>query len=44
MSELAFLDILHDRVKLLKLFWLAFWVSLVFLGIGYALILMDLIG
>ena len=44
MTELPLLDILNDRVKLLKLIWLAFWVSLVFLGIGYALILMDLFG
>lgn len=44
MTELPLLDILQDRVKLLKLFWVAFWASLVFLGIGYALILMDLVG
>lgn len=41
---MALLDFLHDRVKLLKLFWIAFWASLVFLGIGYALILADLFG
>lgn len=36
-------DILSDRARLLKLFWVAFWVSLVFLGIGYFLILQDLL-
>lgn len=40
---MAISDILSDRVKLLKLFWMAFWVSLVFLGIGYFLILQDLL-
>jgi len=43
-TELPLLDIFHDRVKLLKLFWVAFWASMVFLGLGYALILMDLVG
>lgn len=36
-------ELLGDRATLLKLFWLAFWVSLVFLGIGYFLILQDLL-
>jgi len=31
-------------VKLIKLFYIAFWVSLVFLGIGYAIIITDLFG
>lgn len=44
MTGLPLLDILHDRVKLLKLFWIGFWASLVFLGVGYALILLDLVG
>lgn len=44
MTGLALTDILHDRVKLIKLFQIAFWASLVFLGIGYALILLDLMG
>ena len=44
MTELPLLDILHDRVKLLKLIWVAFWASMIFLGIGYGLILMDLVG
>ncbi len=42
--RLSLSGILNDRVKLLKLFWIAFWASLVFLGIGYALIIMDLVG
>ena len=42
--RLSLSGILNDRVKLLKLFWVAFWASLVFLGIGYALIIMDLVG
>lgn len=44
MTKLALFDFLHDRAKLLKLFWLAFWVSLVFLAIGYFIILQDLLG
>ena len=38
------LDILHDRVKLLKLFWIAYWASLALLAIGYVIILLDLLG
>jgi len=43
-KAMPLLDILQDRVKLLKLVWFAFWVSMVFLAIGYALIMMDLLG
>lgn len=38
------LDILHDRVKLLKIFRIVYWASLVLLAVGYALIFMDLFG
>lgn len=44
MTELAISDILRDRGKLLRLFQIAFWASLVFIGLGYAIILMDLLG
>jgi hypothetical protein len=37
-------DLLQDRVKLLKLIWVAFWVSMVFLVIGYIMIIQDLLG
>jgi len=41
---LALSDLMSDREKLLRLFQIAFWASLVFLGIGYAMIIMDLFG
>ena len=44
MTVSPLLDFLHDRVKLLKLFWIGFLAGLVFMGIGYALILLDLVG
>jgi len=37
-------ELLQDRVKLLKLIWVAFWVSMVFLVIGYIMIIQDLLG
>ena len=44
MTGLSISDILSDRAKLVRVFQIAFWASLVFLGIGYAMILMDLLG
>ena len=41
---MALSAIMNDRAKLLRLFQIAFWASLVFIGIGYAMILMDLFG
>ncbi|MGD9962409.1 MAG: hypothetical protein AB7S97_00695 [Thermoplasmata archaeon] len=41
---MALSDIMSDRAKLLRLFQIAFWASLVFLAIGYAIIIMDLLG
>jgi hypothetical protein len=38
------LDILQDRQKLVKLFWLGFISSLVFIGIGVVMILENLLG
>jgi hypothetical protein len=35
-------DLLRDRTKMLKLFWLGFIMSLVFIGIGVVYILMAL--
>jgi hypothetical protein len=43
-TGLPLLDFLHDRVKLMKLFWIGFWAGLVFMGIGYAIMLLDLVG
>ena len=37
-------ELLQDRVKLLKLIWVAFLVSMVFLVIGYIMIIQDLLG
>jgi len=37
-------ELLQDRVKLLKLIWVAFWVSMVFLVIGYIMIIQDILG
>jgi len=37
------LDIFHDREKLMKLFIVAFWVSVIFLAIGYAIIISDVL-
>jgi hypothetical protein len=42
--QLALFDFLHDRAKLLRLFQIAVWVSLVFLAIGYIIIVQDLLG
>lgn len=39
---MALLDILTDREKLMKLVWLAFISSLVFIGIGLYFIITDL--
>ena len=44
MTGTPLLDIFHDRERLMKLFLVAFWVSLVFLAIGYAIIISDLLG
>lgn len=41
---MAFFDFLHDRKTMLKLIWVAFISSLVFIGIGLVLILQDLFG
>lgn len=38
------MDILQDRQKLVKLFWLGFISSLVFIGIGVVMILENLLG
>ncbi len=37
-------DLLRDREKMLKLFWVGLYASIGFLMIGYLLILMDLFG
>lgn len=37
-------DLLSDRERLMKLMWVAVWVSIGFLVIGYVLIAMDLFG
>jgi len=41
---LALLDILQDREKLMKLMWLGFLASLVFIGIGFYIVVRDVIG
>ncbi len=38
------MDILTDREKLMKLIWLGFISSLVFIGIGLYLIVADIFG
>jgi hypothetical protein len=37
-------ELLRDREKMLKLFWVGLWASIAFLMLGYFLILMDLVG
>lgn len=37
-------ELLHDRQKMMKLIWLGFMSSLVFIGIGLVLILMEILG
>jgi hypothetical protein len=37
-------DLLRNREKMLKLFWVGLYASIAFLMIGYLLILMDLFG
>ena len=39
---MALFDILQDRAKLMKLVWLAYMSSLVIMGIGFLIILMNL--
>ena len=34
-------ELLNDRAKLIKIFWLGFITSIVFIGIGVVLILME---
>jgi hypothetical protein len=41
---MALLDMLHDRQTMLKLVWVAFISSLVFIAIGVVVILQDLLG
>jgi len=41
---MALLDMLHDRQTMLKLVWIAFISSLVFIAIGAMMILQDLFG
>lgn len=41
---MALLDMLHDRQAMLKLVWVAFISSLVFIAIGAVMILQDLFG
>ena len=41
---MALLDILQDREKLMKLMWLGFLASLVFIGIGFYIVVRDVIG
>lgn len=41
---MALIDILQDRTKLMKLVWLAYISSLVIMGIGFFIILMNLLG
>jgi len=41
---MALLDMLHDRQTMLKLVWVAFISSLVFIAIGAVMILQDLFG
>ena len=41
---MALLDMLHDRQTMLKLVWVAFISSLVFIAIGAMMILQDLFG
>ena len=36
--------LLHDRQKMMKLIWLGFISSLVFIGIGLVLIMMEILG
>lgn len=37
-------ELLRDRQKMMKLIWLGFMSSLVFIGIGLVLILMEILG
>ena len=41
---MALLDILHDREKLMKLMWVGFLASLVFMGIGFYIMIRDLLA
>ncbi len=41
---MPFSDLLKDRTRLLWLFWIGFWASIVFLAIGYIIIVSDLLG
>ncbi len=41
---MAFLDFLKDRAKVLKLVWIGFIASLVFMGIGFVLMLREVFG
>jgi hypothetical protein len=41
---MALLDMLHDPEKMMKLVWLAFLCSLVFIAIGAVVILQSLLG
>jgi hypothetical protein len=37
-------ELLHDRQKMIKLIWIGFVSSLVFIGIGLVLILKEIFG
>jgi len=37
-------EMLHDRVLMMKLFWLGFITGIVFIGIGVIVLFMDVFG